>query len=157
MTDSPLNLTPSGAPETVLPAEPGDATAALAAALESPIEDRKSAVAAVVARYPRLLDGWARLGELTDDAVEAYAYFRIGYHRGLDELRGAGWRGSGHVRWEHETNRGFLRSLRGLGAAAARIGEQDEVERIAQFLTQLDPSTDPGGPGGESGGSVGGG
>ena len=77
--------------------------------------------------------------ELSDDPVESYAYFRIGYHRGLDKLRGSGWRGSGYVRWEHETNRGFLRSLRGLGEAAARIGEQDEVERVAQFLRQLDP------------------
>jgi hypothetical protein len=96
-------------------------------------------IAAVVARYPRFVDAWARLGELTTDDVESYAYFRIGYHRGLDALRGSGWRGSGYVRWSAETNRGFLAALSGLGEAAGRIGEQDEVDRIAQFLHQLDP------------------
>lgn len=140
MTDHPVNLTPTGPPETVLPPEPEEATTALAAAMELPPDQRKAAVAKVVAAHPRFLDGWARLGELSDDPVESYSYFRIGYHRGLDKLRGSGWRGSGYVRWEHETNRGFLRALRGLGAAAARIGEQDEVDRIAEFLNQLDPS-----------------
>lgn len=139
MSDQPVNLSPSGPPETVLPPEPEDAIVALATALERPAEQRKQAVAEVVAAHPRFLDAWARLGELAEDPVESYAYFRIGYHRGLDKLRGSGWRGSGYVRWEHETNRGFLRALRGLGEAAARIGEEDEVERIAQFLQQLDP------------------
>jgi hypothetical protein len=138
MTDLPINLTASGPPDTVLPAEPAEAVAALTSALELPADQRKPAVAKIVAAHPRFLDGWARLGELADDDVESYAYFRIGYHRGLDKLRGAGWRGSGYVRWEHETNRGFLRALRGLGEAASRIGEQDEVDRINQFLAQLD-------------------
>lgn len=140
MTDHPVNLTPSGPPETVLPPAPEQATAALAEAMELPVEQRKAAVAQVVAAHPRFLDGWAQLGELAEDPIESYAYFRIGYHRGLDTLRGSGWRGSGYVRWEHETNRGFLRALRGLGTAAARIGEQDEVDRIAEFLNQLDPA-----------------
>jgi hypothetical protein len=43
------------------------------------------------------------------------------------------------VRWEHETNRGFLRALEGLRAAAAAIGEVDEEERCRHFLVQLDP------------------
>ncbi len=71
--------------------------------------------------------------------MEAYAAFRVGYHRGLDRLRQSGWRGSGYVRWEHPENRGFLRSLRGLHDAAERIGEGDEADRTAQFLAQLDP------------------
>ena len=101
------------------------------------------AVATVVAAHPRFLDAWSRLGILTDDPVESYAYFRIGYHRGLDTLRASGWRGSGFVRWRQPTNRGFLRALAGLGDAAARIGEADEVERVGQFLTQLDPDWPP--------------
>ena len=95
---------------------------------------------AVVTDSPRFLDGWARLGELADDPIDAYACFRVGYHRGLDQLRQAGWRGSGYVRWEHETNRGFLRSLNGLRRSAAAIGEVDEQARCAEFLLQLDPS-----------------
>ncbi len=89
------------------------------------------------------LDAWAQLGALARDDVEAYACFRVGYHRGLDRLRANGWRGSGYVRWEAEPNRGFLRALRGLGDAAARIGEADEAERCALFLAQLDPGGVP--------------
>ena len=83
-----------------------------------------------------------RLAKARDD-IEAYAYFRVGYHRGLDRLRQSGWRGTGYVRWSHEENRGFLRALAGLHASAARIGEADEEERCLQFLQQLDPSWPP--------------
>ena len=145
MSDAPSNpqsvhLSPSGPDETVLASEPDEAVAALAGALESPAEGRRDAVAAVVRRWPAFLDGWARLGELARDDVEAYACFRVGYHRGLDRLRGSGWRGSGFVRWEHETNRGFLRALQGLARAAAAIAEDDEAERCRQFAGQLDPT-----------------
>jgi hypothetical protein len=140
MSDSsPVHLTPSGPPETILDPEPAEALESLTAALGLEGEQRRQAVSAVVARHPRFLDGWARLGELARDDVEAYACFRVGYHRGLDRLRQSGWRGSGYVRWEHETNRGFLRSLQGLQAKAAAIGEDDEAERTSLFLTQLDP------------------
>ena len=57
------------------------------------------------------------------DPVAAYAYARTGYHRSLDQLRRNGWKGHGPVPWEHEPNRGFLRSLHALGQAAAVIGE----------------------------------
>lgn len=137
----PVQLTASGPPETVLDPEPPEALAALAAALGQPVEARRDAVSAVVSRWPRFLDAWARLGELGRDDVEAYACFRVGYHRGLDRLRGSGWRGSGFVRARHESNRGFLRALQSLQRAAASIGEDDEAERCAQFLRQLDPPT----------------
>jgi hypothetical protein len=135
----PVHLTPTGPPETILDPEPPEVLAALVAALGQPAEERRAAVAAVVARWPRFLDGWARLGELGRDDVESYAYFRVGYHRGLDRLRQSGWRGSGYVRARYEPNRGFLRALQGLQRTAAAIGEQDEAERCAQFLAQLDP------------------
>lgn len=140
MSDRPVSFTPSGPPETVLDPEPADARAALAEALAA--GDRE-AVAAVVARWPRNLDAWARLGDLGRDAVERYAYYRIGYHRGLDRLRASGWRGSGYVRWQHEENRGFLRALDGLHRAADEIGETDEAERCATFVQQLDPNWPP--------------
>src|SRR5215468_7887680 len=130
---SNVNLSASGPPETVLTPEPQDALDGLAAALARPAPERRDAVAAVVARHPRFLDGWARLGQLARDDVEAYAYFRVGYHRGLDRLRQSGWRGSGYVRWRHETNRGFLRALDGLRAAADAIGEPDEAQRCTEF------------------------
>ena len=128
-----------GPPETVLDPEPEEARQALASARAEPEGRRRDAVAAVVARWPRYLDGWAQLGRLAGDDVEAYAYFRVGYHRGLDRLRQSGWRGSGYVRWSHESNRGFLRSLDGLRRTAEAIGETDEAERCALFLRQLDP------------------
>jgi hypothetical protein len=136
--DKPVTLH-RGLPETVLDAEPAEALAALAAALAADEGPRREAVSAVVARWPRFLDGWARLGELARDDVEAYACFRVGYHRGLDRLRQSGWRGSGYVRGRHESNRGFLRAVAGLGRAAGAIGEADEEARCAELLRQLDP------------------
>jgi Protein of unknown function (DUF3151) len=138
----PVSLT-TGPPETVLPAPPADAASALAAALALPEAERRDAIAVVVSSHPAYLDGWARLSEHARDPVEAYAYARVGYHRGLDTLRGAGWRGSGYVRWSHETNRGFLPSLDRLRASAAEIGETAEEERCALFLRQLDPGWPP--------------
>ena len=138
-----VSFTPSGPPETVLDRESAEALAALADALAQPEADRRAAVAAVVARWPRFLDAWARLGQLGRDATESYAAFRVGYHRGLDRLRQNGWRGSGYVRWAHEENRGFLRALEGLRATAGVIGETDEEERCAVFLPQCDPTWPP--------------
>ena len=134
---SAVSFTP-GAPETVLPpADPG-AEAATAAALEGPEGQRRAALGAVAARWPRHLGVWAALAETADDDIDRYAFARVGYHRGLDALRAAGWRGSGSVRWAHEENRGFLRSLDALRAAAVAIGEADEAERCRVFLRQLD-------------------
>jgi len=138
MPDSPVTLS-SGLPETILPPPSPEAAARLATALAEPPERRRDAVAAVVATFPAFLDAWARLGEHARDDVEAYAYFRVGYHRGLDALRQAGWRGSGYVRWSREPNQGFLRAVEGLRQSAAAIGEGPEEERCSQFLRQLDP------------------
>ena len=146
MPDLPVSLSRTAPGETVLDPEPAEALAALAAALASPVGDRRDTISAVVARWPTFLDAWSRLGEHARDDVEAYACFRVAYHRGLDRLRASGWRGSGYVRWTHETNRGFLRGLVGLGQAASRIGETAEAERCAEFARQLDPSLDPTAP-----------
>jgi hypothetical protein len=143
MTDNPVHLTRTGPPETILAPEPEDVTADLAAALARPEPERRAAVAAVVARAPRSLDGWAALGRVGRDPVESYACFRVGYHRGLDRLRAEGWRGSGYVRWSHETNRGFLSCLAGLARLAHMLGEADEAERCETFLCQLDPTWPP--------------
>jgi hypothetical protein len=143
MSDQTVNLSSSGPPETVLPAPDPAAAHALQQALSAESDRRRAEVAAVVARWPRYLDAWARLGDLGRDEIERYAYYRIGYHRGLDTLRANGWRGSGFVRWRHETNRGFLRALRGLAKSASAIGEHDEAERCRLFVLQLDPSGIP--------------
>ena len=133
MTDRPVQLTTSGPPETVLPPEAPEALAALVDAMAQPATSRRDAVAAVTVRHPRFLDAWARLGQLGRDDIERYACFRVGYHRGLDTLRGSGWRGSGYVRWQHETNRGFLRALEGLRASAEAIGRVACEELAALF------------------------
>jgi hypothetical protein len=142
MSDLPVNLSPGGLGETVLDAEPAEAVSALDAALERPTAERRDVIAAVVARWPTFLDGWARLGDAAGDEVEAYACFRVGYHRGLDRLRRAGWRGSGYVRWTHPENRGFLRSLDGLSRSATALHEPDEAQRCTEFLHQLEPDWD---------------
>jgi hypothetical protein len=131
MTDLPLGSRP---PETELPPPPGGADELVAT------DPAKAA-----ATYPKLCEAWATLGEQAEGGgrtIEAYAYFRVGYHRGLDQLRGAGWRGSGYVRWRAPTNRGFLRALDGLRRMAGAIGEDDEADRCDQFLHQLDPDWD---------------
>lgn len=133
----------SGLPNTVLPAPSSVDADRLSRALSTPLEGRRAVVAEVVASSPRLLDGWAELGDLGRDTIESYAAYRVGYHRGLDALRANGWRGSGYVRWSEPTNHGFLRALRGLSAMAAEIGETDEAERCQVFLLQLDPSGIP--------------
>jgi hypothetical protein len=97
---------------------------------------------AVAARFPAYCAAWADLAERALDQgqpVLAYAFARTGYHRGLDQLRRAGWHGHGPIPWEHEPNRGFLRSLHLLGSAAAAIGERDEAARVTQFLADASP------------------
>lgn len=93
-------------------------------------------------RFPKSSLAWALLAEETMAAgrlIEGYAFARVGYHRGLDALRGNGWRGHGPIPFAHEPNRGFLKALSLLGKAAAEIGELDEAERIAKFLNDSDP------------------
>lgn len=139
----PISMSTSGPPETVLNHDEPATRDALAAALASPDDERRAAVADVVCRWPQSLDAWAALGRLARDDAEAYACFRVGYHRGLDRLRQAGWRGAGFVRFSRPANRGFLRCLAGLQEVAGRIGEVDEEERCLLFLRQLDPDWPP--------------
>jgi len=137
MSETPVNFS-TGLGETILPeASPGPRSA-LEAALASP--DSRTALAEVAAANPEYLDAWGWLSQVGRDTVESYAFARVGYHRGLDALRKAGWRGSGYVRWEHPSNQGFLRSLEGLRRSAESIGEMPEAERCALFLRQCDPS-----------------
>src|SRR3954452_20985447 len=120
------------APPTRLPADP--ATELLA---------RGDEPARVAAAYPVSSAAWAALAENAlagGRAVEAYAYARTGYHRGLDALRRAGWKGSGPIPWSHGPNQGFLRALHSLAQAAAAIGEDDEAARCARFLHDSDPA-----------------
>ena len=133
----------AGAPETVLEEPPAEARAALDEAASRPMGERRAAYTAVAARWPRCLEAWAGLAESAEEPVDSYAFARVGYHRGLDALRGAGWRGSGYVRWVRPSNRGFLRSLEALRRSAGEIGEDDEEQRCAIFLRQLDPSWPP--------------
>ena len=105
--------------------------------------ERGDEPARVAAAYPASCAAWAALAEHAlggGRAVEAYAYARTGYHRGLDALRRAGWKGSGPVPWSHAPNQGFLRALHALAQAAAAIGEDDEAARCAAFLHDSDPA-----------------
>ena len=135
---SAVTLT-SGLGETVLPDEERDVVDGLGRAAQLDGSDRREAVAAVVRDHPRSSRAWAELAVLGRDDVESYACYRVGYHRGLDALRAAGWRGSGLVTSAHPSNRGFLQCLAGLSELAGVIGEADEAERCRIFLAQLDP------------------
>ncbi|WP_182112826.1 MULTISPECIES: DUF3151 domain-containing protein [unclassified Actinotalea] len=121
------NLLGGPAP-TLLPADHPD-TAARAALASAGARD-------VARAHPASSIAWALLAEeeLGHDDVAAYAYARTGYHRGLDALRRAGWRGTGPVPADHVTNQGFLRALLALAQSAAAIGEVAEAERCTAFL-----------------------
>lgn len=115
---------------TLLPADGPEAAAAaqLAQGLD-PLDVARSHPAASIA--------WAVLAEaaLAEGAdVVGYAFARTGYHRGLDALRRAGWRGHGPVPVSHAPNQGFLRAVLALAEAAAAIGETQEDERCRTFL-----------------------
>jgi hypothetical protein len=122
-----------GPPPTLLPEDA--AAAELAAGADA---------VSVVSAHPTSSLAWAVLADqawVDGRVIESYAFARVGYHRGLDALRRSGWKGHGPVPWSHEANRGFLRCLRSLGRAAGAIGESDEVDRIAAFIEDCDPST----------------
>ena len=115
-----------GPPDTLLPEEPA------AARLQS-----GAAAADVAKSHPASSLAWAVLAEQTLEAgreLEAYAYARVGYHRGLDALRRSGWRGHGPIPWSHEPNRGFLRALAALANAADKIGDTAEAQRCRALL-----------------------
>lgn len=125
--------------DTVLPAVPRELHDAYQAALTLDRSARKVAIGELVAEQPTFIEGWAALATLGSEPIERYAYARVGYHRGLDALRGNGWGGSGLVRWSVAPNRPFLTCLVRLREAARGIGETPEVERIDAFLRDLDP------------------
>ena len=138
---------PFGQPVSVLSDDPGDsgeraaqAVAALEAGEIAPAACRER-LKAIASQHPSSLGTWAALGELalSDDVIAAYAFFRTGYHRGLDRARASGWNGTQQLRWQDEPNRPFLRCLNGLRKAAETIGEMQEVTRILHFLHDLDP------------------
>ena len=129
-----------GGPEpTLLPGEGPDADAR--AALSTGLGPREAVPAAPASSLV-----WALLAEhaLADegDPVAAYAYARTGYHRGLDALRRAGWRGRGPIPATHGPNQGFLRAVLALAEAAEAIDEQDEARRCEQLLVDSGTSAE---------------
>jgi Protein of unknown function (DUF3151) len=120
-------------PATHLPEDPADAELAAG-----------DAPGAVVRRHPASPTAWAALAQQAKDQgaddVTVYAYSRVGYHRSLDLLRRNGWKGHGPVPWEHQPNRGFLRSLALLALSARAIGEVDEWQRCSDFLRDSSPT-----------------
>jgi hypothetical protein len=121
-----------GPPPTLLPDDPEPRD----------LLDRDADPADVAGAHPASSLAWAELADRAYERgayVESYAYARTGYHRGLDALRRAGWKGHGPVPWSHEPNRGFLRALHALGRAAGALGEDEEAGRVRQFLVDSDP------------------
>ena len=97
----------------------------------------------VAARYPAASYPWAMLARASlaaGDPVGGYAFARTGYHRGLDSLRKAGWRGAGPIPADHVPNQGFLIALLALADAAEQIGEDEEAQRCRSFADDSDPA-----------------
>lgn len=130
------NLLP-GPPSVLLPANP-DADSAAA---------RGEPASAVAAAHPDYPAAWAvlALAAAADGrTMEAYAYGRTGYHRGLDALRKNGWKGYGPVSGQHPGNVGFLTCVAVLAEMAAQIGEDHEAQRLTELLAECDPSFESG-------------
>ena len=142
---APVNLTPSGPPETVLDPESADALAALGD------RARRAARRRAATRSPR----WWRAGPASSTPGPGSAGTRATTSRrtrtsgwattaASTGCRQSGWRGSGYVRWRHETNRGFLAVARRPRARRpAAIGETDEADPLrrvpAPARTRLGP------------------
>lgn len=126
-----------GIAPTLLPADP---------ALDELIQSGSDHFVQVASHHLDSSLCWAILSEgslaagTPDANLIAYGFARTGYHRGLDTLRKNGWRGSGPVPWEHEPNRGFLRSLAMLAALSDRLGDDTESDRCWQFLRDCSPT-----------------
>lgn len=137
MTDRPLPLLGHvedrpHPPDTLLPTDPAADTVPWGEPLPG-----RDVLDALAAANPASPAAWAALAESAlgaDHPVEAYAYARTGYHRGLDQLRRAGWRGAGPVPWEHEPNRGWLRAVAALAVAADLVDEPTEALRCRELL-----------------------
>lgn len=98
----------------------------------------------VAQQYPVAVLPWAELADVAredGDTVQAYAFARVGHHRGLQALREAGWEGEGHIPWSHRPNRGFLRCVYILYKAAKALGDDEEVEHFHTFLLDASPET----------------
>lgn len=133
-----IDLSPTGG--VMLPDEPAERVEAFSAALDG--GDPKAALEDVVSYYPDFVAAWAALGDMAFEAgatIEAYAYYRVGYHRALDSLRKNGWRGAGRVPFDHEPNQGFHRATFGLMRTSDAIGDTIEAERCRQLLLDSDP------------------
>lgn len=120
-------------PSTLLPENPQAAD----------LLDKGVPVADVAALHPTYSVAWSLLAQEAYDngrIIEAYAYARTGYHRGLDALRRNGWKGFGSVPWSHQPNRGVLRCIYILGQAANSINEEDEAARCGALLDDSDPA-----------------
>jgi len=128
--------------ETVLAAPDATVQSLLDRAAATEGSEQAKLLADAVRHAPNSVAVWVALVATTNDPVTRYAYARVGYHRGLDALRAAGWGGTGLVRWSRSENRPFLRCLVALRDAAAGLNETAEVERITAFLSDLDPNWD---------------
>ncbi|MEC7843896.1 MAG: DUF3151 family protein [Actinomycetota bacterium] len=144
-----VKLNRGGIPETILPAENNEILDGIeeALSLATPSETVDPVIVSqmvtkllsLVEMHPDSIAIWTQLGVLSPEKMKGYAFFRLAYHRGLDALRKNGWRGSGYVRWEHPSNRSFLRALHGLQRLSTEIGDNEEATRCHHFLIQLEP------------------
>ena len=123
--------------ELLLP-ERTDVVNALAACAPASAAD----LGEIAKAYPQSPLVWALLSDelwAVGATLPAYAYARVGYYRGLDDLNDAGWDGTSAVPFSHEPNRGFLLAAYALRRAAATFGETSEVERLTVVLDNADP------------------
>ena len=100
----------------------------------------------VAARHPDYPGAWAELADrafANGSVIDSYAFARTGYHRGLDQLRRAGWKGHGPVPWEHEANRGFhdvIRTAARHDRLATMLARTVDIPVVFQGFSNFGPA-----------------
>ncbi|GAA1507965.1 hypothetical protein BJ978_001278 [Agromyces terreus] len=101
----------------------------------------RGGVAAVVTAHPSSPLAWAELADRADsegNAIEAYAFASVAVDLAQEQLAASGWQPGAAVPWSDEPNRAYLRALDAKRRAAAGLGLDAQVSRLADELSSAD-------------------
>lgn len=101
----------------------------------------RGSLAAVVSDHPSSPLAWAELADLADsegNAIASFAYATVAVDLAEEQLAASGWQPGTAVPWSDEPNRAYLRALDAKRRAAAALGLDTQVSRLADELASAD-------------------
>ncbi|SFR91467.1 Protein of unknown function [Agromyces sp. CF514] len=101
----------------------------------------RASLAAVVTEHPSSPLAWAELADLADsegNSIASFAYATVAVDLAEEQLAASGWQPGAAVPWSDEPNRAYLRALDAKRRAAAHLGLDAQVERLAGELSSAD-------------------